>query len=127
MIFKMKRILLIGGLICLIILSLTGCNILPYTIGTGKIVDKTYDLRDFNEVEFSNAFEFEINQSDSYSVTVSTYENLIGYLDIHQSGKTLIVSLTPGSFTNSYPKAKIMMPDLNGLECRSIQRQRSRL
>ena len=56
---------------------LTGCSAIFHTSGTGQIVEKTYDFKDFTNVEISNAFQYEIKQSDTYSVVVSAHENLL--------------------------------------------------
>ena len=58
----------------------------------------------------------QVNQADSYSVTVSTYENVFEHLDISQSGKTLSIHLTRGSYSNTATKVTITMPELLGFK-----------
>lgn len=110
----MKKIhLLLIVVIGLAALLMTGCNVI---IGTGDTVTREYEFRDFNRIEIGSAFRFEITQSDSYSVSVSTRENVIEHLDIRQSGNTLIIRLKPGSYTNVDTRAAVTLPGLERLE-----------
>jgi hypothetical protein len=94
---------------------MTGCTDLGSIVGTGPIVTKTYDISDFNGVEVSNAFEFEISQSKNFSVMVSTHENVVDNLDLSKSGTSLIVRLKDGRFTTPSPRVTVTMPDLQKL------------
>jgi hypothetical protein len=76
-------------------------------------MDKTFDFKDFTSVEISSTFIYEISYSETYSVSVSAHENILNYLDLSQSGKTLFVRLQSGRFTNSDTKAKITLPQLD--------------
>jgi hypothetical protein len=119
----MKKILLpVFILICLAGLLATGCTGLGFIVGTGPIVNKTYDNKDFSEVEVANAFEYEITQSNAYSVLITTHENIIEYLDISQSGKTLYIRLKSGRYTTSDIKATITMPELERLNITGASR-----
>jgi hypothetical protein len=112
----MKRILLPAAvLMCLTVLLLSGCHGLTFVVGSGNIVSKQYDLKDFTNVEVSSAFQVQINQSASYSVTASSRENVIDHMDISQIGNTVKIRLKPGSYTNADTKATITMPVLNKL------------
>jgi hypothetical protein len=111
-----KLILSLTALLCLAALSLAGCTSAGYIVATGQVTDKTYDIQDFSGVEISNSFEYTVRQSDTYSVVISTHENIIAYLDIFKSGNTLVVRLKPGSFTHSDLKAVITLPDLQKIE-----------
>jgi hypothetical protein len=102
-------------LIVLAALLLAGCQGLGYTSGSGEIKTKQYDLRDFDSVDISNSFHFEILQSDSYNVSVSCRENIVPYLDIYKSGRRLSIGLKPGFHTNGDLNAEISLPDLNRL------------
>jgi hypothetical protein len=122
----MKKFLIpVVVLLCLsiIALPLAACTNFPhYIIGTGNIISKQYDYKDFTNVEIGNAFQFEISQADFFSVTVSTHENIVDYLNISQSGKTLYVRLKPGSYTSADGKATIKMPILTKLDVSGASR-----
>jgi hypothetical protein len=113
---KMKKRLVF----CLTLLSLTlilfsGCSAIVHVAGTGKIVEKSYDFKDFTGVEVSDAIKYEVRQSDSYSLVVSTHENLVEHLDVYQSGKTVYIGLKPGLFQNADTRAMVTLPQLNKL------------
>jgi hypothetical protein len=112
----MKKVLLAAiGLTCLLVLSLTGCSSIGLVVGVGNVADKTFDYKDFTDVEVSSAFEYDITRADNYSVIVSAHENLLDRVDVSQSGKTLTIRLQPGNYTNTSAKATITMPELNRL------------
>ena len=112
----MKKIcIILIAFLSLLVISLNGCSNLGYIVGTGPIMEKTYDYQDFTGIEVSNAFQYDIQRSSSYGITITTRENIIPYLDIYKSGKTLVVRLKPGSFTNADLRAAITLPDLYNL------------
>jgi hypothetical protein len=112
-------VLVLLGVFCL---GLTACPGIGYVVGTGPTVNQSYDLKDFKNIEISNAFGFEISRSDSYSVTISAHENLFDHLDIKKSGETLIVRMQPGSYTNSETRATISLPELSALSVSGASR-----
>ena len=95
-------------------LLLTGCSAIFNTTKLGEVVNKTYDFKDFNNVDISSAFQYEITRSDMYSVVVSTNENMFEHMDVHQSGNTLNIGMK-FLFSGSNPKITITMPQLNKL------------
>ena len=67
-----------GGLAVFNCIAFTSCTGLTFVVGSGNIVNKQYDLKDFTNVEVSSAFQVEIDQSSSYSVIFpSSRENVI--------------------------------------------------
>jgi len=73
----------------------------------------------FTSVQLSNAFQYEITQSDTYSITVSAYQNMLDHLDIHQSGNILYVDLKFKLLvlmTMNNTNITIAMPQLNKLD-----------
>jgi hypothetical protein len=109
------RIIIIAALIGLIALPVAGCSGFHFVVGTGNIITKSFDLRDFKSIEISNAIQFTISQSEEFSVSVSAHENVIPYLDIYQSGSTLVVRMKSGSFSNTDANATISLPELDRL------------
>jgi hypothetical protein len=92
-----------------------GCSAIFHVVGTGNIVEKAYDFKDFTGVGFSDAIQYEVKQSDSYSVVVSTHENIIEHMDIHQSGNTLYIGIKAGPYYDSDTRVTVTMPQLNKL------------
>jgi hypothetical protein len=96
-------------------ISFTGCSAIFRVAGRGEIVEKTYDYKDFTRVELSDAIQYEVKQSDNYSVVISAHENIIEHLDIHQSGTTLYIGIKSGPYYDSDTRATVTMPKLNKL------------
>ena len=96
-------------------LLMTGCSRIGFVAGTGQVISKLYEYKGFSSIDVSSAFKFEIRQSSNYEVTVSTNEDVFPYLDVHQTGETLIIRLKPGSFTDADMRVVITMPALNKL------------
>jgi len=111
------RLTWLCGIILVVLVALTsaGCTAFGFIVGTGAIVEKTYDYQDFDEVEIANNFQFEISYAETFSVSISTHENIFNYLDIAQTGSTLQIKLRSGSFSSTDAKAAITMPALRGL------------
>ena len=80
------------------VLMLAGCAV-PFgtqLVPSGPLVTQDFDLANFSAVAAGSAFQVEITQSDSYSVSVTVNENLVERLDVGVSGNTLRISLKPG-------------------------------
>jgi hypothetical protein len=106
------------GIITIVVLAallLTGCEGLGYTSGSGEIKSKEFYFKDFDSIEISNSFQFEIKDSDSYSIIITCRENIVPYLDVYKSGRQLTVSLKPGFHTKGDLNAEIGLPNLNSL------------
>jgi len=74
-----------------------------------------YNFNDFSKVEIGSAFEFEIQQSNSYSIGVTISESYIDIVDVSKEGDTLKVRLKPVSGNIPSHKVSITMPQLNDL------------
>ncbi len=110
-----QKILSITALASLIMLVFTGCSAIIHVAGSGKIVDKTYDFKDFTGVEISSAIGYEIKKADTYSVTVSTHENLVERLNVYQRGSTVYIGMKPGLYNSANTRAAVTMPQLTRL------------
>ena len=110
-----KFIVLFITLLVLMTVSLTGCTAIFHTSGTGQVVDKTYDFKDFTGVKISENYQYDIRQADNYSVVISAREDVFERVDIRQSGNTLIVSMKFVPFASSIARITITMPQLNTL------------
>ena len=109
-----------------VVLLLAGCTI-PFGTrinGSGPAVTKDFDLAGFTAVATGSAFQVEITRAETYSVAVTVNENLVERLDVSVSGGTLRIYLKPnvGSVGNATLKAKVTMPELNGLDLSGASR-----
>jgi hypothetical protein len=94
---------------------LAGCSGFSVINGSGSIITKSYDFSKFTDIEISSAFNFEVTPSNTFSVSITSYENLFNYFNVSQSGNTLKIGMKSGYFTRSYPDAKIGLPVLTRL------------
>jgi len=85
-------------------------------IGSGNLETETYAFADFTEVEISSAFEFEIEQSSSYSINVTADDNVLDYVRVSQDGQTLKIGLGRVIWLGPVTlRASVTMPQLSGL------------
>jgi hypothetical protein len=85
-------------------------------VGSGNLETEEYPFTDFTEVEIGSAFDFEIDQASSYSVSITADDNIIDHVQVSQVGQTLKIGfglLRPiGGVTL---RASVTMPQLSGL------------
>jgi len=96
----------------------SSCSAILRTEGTGNIVEKTYDYKDFTDVDLSDAVNYEITEDSSYSVVVLASDNNLKYMDIRQNGDTLYIGLTNSlkfGLNNDDIMVKVTMPQMNKL------------
>jgi hypothetical protein len=112
-----KPIIVVLAFIVMILLIfglMVGCGFV--LTGSGDLKTEEYAFSDFNRVEVSSAFEYEIRQSNSYGISITADDNVIEKVQVTKEGDTLKISLetTPrlGSLTL---KAVLTMPYLRGL------------
>jgi len=85
-------------------------------IGSGNLETEEYAFTNFTEVEISSAFEFEIEQSSSYSINVTADDNVIDYVRVSQDGQTLKISLGRVIWLGPVTlRASVTMPQLREL------------
>lgn len=96
----------------MLVVLFTGCSGFGLVTGQGEITSKSYSFNDFTAIEVGSAFEVEIKPSETYGVTVTTYENLFNYLDISHVDRTLKIKLKSGRYTNARPRATVSLPVL---------------
>ena len=98
----------------LLILNLRGWP--GVLIGSGNLETEAYAFTNFTEVEISSAFDFEINQSSSYNISVTADDNVMEYVQVSQVGQTLKIGLrTVTWFGPVTLRASVTMPELRGL------------
>lgn len=60
--------------------------------GEGKVVSKSFDLKDFDAIRINGqASDAVFTQSSEYEVTLRTHENLFDIMDYHVEGTTLVI------------------------------------
>jgi len=92
-------------------------------VGSGDLETETYTFADFNKVEISSAFEFEIEQSSSYSIEITVDDNIMEYVRVSQDGQTLRIGLKPATWIGPATlKASVTMPELSGLDISGASR-----
>jgi hypothetical protein len=111
----MKRFVVLGTLLTLAAVLLTGCSAVFHTSSAGQIIDKTYDFKDFANIELSGSYQYEFRQADTYSVIISAPQSTLDRVDIRQSGITLSISMRYIPFTSSNARITITLPQLNKL------------
>jgi len=87
-------------------------------VGSGNLDTEKMDFSDFRIVEVGWAFEVEITQSSSYSVSITADDNLFDYIEASKTGDMLTIGLKP-RYGYQWPltlRAEITMPDLYELK-----------
>lgn len=111
---------LMGAMVVLLILPLlfASCT----RVNPGPASTRTYDFQDFTRVAVSSAFEVEIVQSSTWSVSVTAQEKLFENINVQRNGDKLEINLNWGwgtwlsNWSYQRPKAKITMPVFTGLD-----------
>jgi hypothetical protein len=86
--------------------------------GSGRLVTRDMDYRDFTKLEVSHAFEVDLVQSRSYSVVITTDDNVIDEVEVTKFGNTLRIGLKE-IFINIQGvtlRAEVSMPTLEALD-----------
>jgi len=107
-------------------------------IGSGNLETEEYAFTNFTKVEVSDAFNFEIKQSSSYSINVTADDNVMEYVQVSQDGQTLKIGLRTGLHIGSvtlrigpgiFPlpgtvtlNASVTLPQLHGLTASGASR-----
>jgi Protein of unknown function (DUF2807). len=109
--------------VAILIVALFAVGLLPGvqmpfgTIGSGHVTSQQIDVSDFTAVSASHGFNVVITQGSSYSVKVTTDDNLQQYVDVHKSGNTLYVGLKSGfGVSTTQLKVEVTMPNLTELQ-----------
>jgi hypothetical protein len=85
-------------------------------VGSGNLETEQYTFADFTRIEISSAFQFEIEQSSSYSINITADDNVIDHVQVSEDGQTLKIRVGRVSFLGPVTlRASVSMPQLNGL------------
>jgi len=98
----------------------------PGPRGSGNIVTRTFDLRDFDRLEVSHGFDLTVAPAEGYSVEVRIDDNLLRYLEVYVEAHTLHIGLDSlhvgtqprltGSLSADALQATVTTPHLEGLK-----------
>ncbi len=108
------------ALVAILALTLSACSFyipMPQTIlGSGKLTTKNFEFTDFQSVDIGGAFQADISQSDTYSVSITADDNLFDYITVDKSGSKLTIRFDyRGGFARGTLKAKITLPTVEAL------------
>ncbi len=116
-----KAIPVIIMVLLLTTLLITGCR--TVVEGSGKIESREYEFSDFTRVKIGSAFDFRIIPADSFSINITTDDNMFEHIRITERDGTLTISvvsriswLTIFGFESSRREAVIRMPHLDSLD-----------
>ena len=85
-------------------------------IGSGNLETKEYAFTNFTEIEIGSAFEFEVQQSSSYSINVTVDDNVMDYVQVSRDGQSLKIRLgTLPSLRLVTLRVSVTVPQLSGL------------
>jgi len=107
MVAVLMAVLLASGL-------LAGC--VGWVPGSGNLNTQEFNFSDFTRVEAGSAFQVEIAQSDTYSISITADDNLFDSIQVSKEGETLKIGLKRAIPSFRTLKAEITMPDLYGLK-----------
>ncbi|MBF9016352.1 MULTISPECIES: GIN domain-containing protein [unclassified Oceanispirochaeta] len=109
---KINRLLIIA----ITVSTLAGCSMFNLITGSGDAVDTNYDFNSFTAVSINETCDLTVVQGDTFSVIITTDDNIADYLEVTESAGTVSIALKSGnSYNNIIFEAYITMPVLNGL------------
>ncbi|MFC2032451.1 head GIN domain-containing protein [Chloroflexota bacterium] len=86
-------------------------------LGSGNLINKTYEFSDFTGVKAGNGFQVELIQSDIFSIEITVDDNVMEHVEINKSGSSLTIRAKGNrSFRSVTLKAEVTMPDIRKLE-----------
>lgn len=84
--------------------------------GNGEVATRSVQITNFNSLDISGAFAVELTQGASYSITITTDENIHPHIDMVKSGSTLAISSRKNIAHSTELLVKIQMPALEEIE-----------
>lgn len=121
---KILPVALVTLLIAAVLLS--GCSIILVPkdgeADTGEKETRQYDFSEFKNIEIGDAFEYEIRQSDDYSISITADNSIFDDITVEKNGRTLVIDLAvpgiPWALVNLDSSASVVvtMPVLEELD-----------
>lgn len=88
--------------------------------GSGNVVTKERDLKDFTKIEVSRALDCEVYQSDNFKVEVIADDNLVNHIKTEVRNGKLKISSDYGNYRNVKSKLiRVYLPIIDVLEATS--------
>lgn len=124
---KSRVLMVMTMAIITVLLLTTGCIRIVSSgeriVGAPNLVTREFDFSNFTNIEVGYAFEVDVTQGDTCGVTITLNENMFEYLDISQSGKTLIIRMKSSyTYQRTTRQASITLPALRSLELSGASR-----
>jgi Putative auto-transporter adhesin, head GIN domain len=111
---------LIVALLFAIFFSSCNFNIERPITGSGNVTTETRTVGEFKGISVSNALEVEVEQADSYEVTVEADDNLQQHIITKVENGILVIETEIDNFRNiEAKKIKVRMPIISSLEATS--------
>lgn len=94
-----------------------GCSTISKTIkGSRNLVTLKMDFTDFDKIRIAHAFHATVKQGENYSVICRLDDNIVDFVDVKKTGKTLEIGLKKEkSLESATLKAYITVPNLKSL------------
>lgn len=109
-----RVVLAVVSLLAVLALAAAGCG--GPLVGSGDLVTKQYDFKDFTRLEVSHAFEVQINRGDAFKVEVTVDDNIVDRLRVEQTGTTVKIGMEPGiTLGTTTQRALVELPELEGV------------
>lgn len=122
------RTLVLTGAVFLIAVDIAGCSdssVLGVNsgserrptagTGSGNMVMRRVEMRDFSEIEASAPVRVEITRGESYAVSVSADDNVIDHVRITNAAQVLRIEMKGASFHNASVRVVVTMPDIRAV------------
>jgi hypothetical protein len=98
----------------LAVFGTSGCG---GVVGSGKLVTTEIHQAGFTEVKAADSWTVTIVQGTSYSVKVTSDDNMVDHLDVKIDGSALVLGVERSMFIHNVTlRATIVMPTLSGLD-----------
>ena len=113
----MKKVIAAVMSVLILISGLTACCEGVKVMGSGKLINETYEFSDFTGIKVQNGFQVEVTESSTFSVVAIVDDNVLEHIDIKKSGDTLTIRPKANrSFRSVTLSAKVTMPDIYKIE-----------
>jgi hypothetical protein len=95
-------------------LLFAGCDIVGEK-GSGTLITKSHDVTDFTSVSAGDGFKVKITKSDTYTIEITSDDNIMEFVNVEKNGNQLIIDMDPGKIYSMVTlKATIGLPRLTG-------------
>lgn len=84
--------------------------------GSGVLKTTQLDVKDFTQLNISNAFSVSLSQGNDYSVEITTDDNIAPYLIAKKDGNRFVLGLEAGNYDGLMLKAKVSMPTISTIK-----------